>query len=298
MRYSPEALQAFVQTAESGSFSAAARALGKSQSTISMAIANLEIDLGLSLFDRSGHKPRLTGAGQRVLAQAQEILQASQRLDELAMRLASHVEPRLSMAISDFWQADHHEQLLNRFSERFPDIEFECMIAEDEDVIALLQQGRAHLGVIRSQPRLPGEIALSRLQIKPEIAIWLHHAHPLAGRAQLTLNDLRPLRQLRLNTWQHNDRPQATGRVWSAPSYLLLLEMAEQGFGWAELPRWLVAQFGHDLLRELPVAGWPQQINVDAVWNRTRPPGPAGQWMLDQLCAQRAEPKGAGEEGR
>jgi len=82
MRYSPESLQAFVQTAESGSFSAAARALGKSQSTVSAAVANLEIDLGFSLFDRRGRQPSLTEAGQRALAQVREILAASQRLDE------------------------------------------------------------------------------------------------------------------------------------------------------------------------------------------------------------------------
>jgi DNA-binding transcriptional LysR family regulator len=294
MRYSPEALSAFVQTAESGSFSAAARALGKSQSTISTAIANLEIDLGLLLFDRSGRKPRLTDAGQRVLAQAQEILQAAQRLDELALRLADHVEPRLSMAISDVWQADHHELLLRRFSERYPDIEFECMIAEDEDVLALLQQGRAHLGVIRSQAQLPGDIAMSRLQIKPEIAVWLHQSHPLANQPQVTMEQLKTVRQLRLNTWLDNSRQQVAGRVWSAPSYLLLLEMAEQGFGWAMLPRWLVQQFGHHVLQELPVPGWPQQITVDAVWSRVTPPGPAGQWMRDQLCAQQAEEGGPG----
>ena len=47
MRYSPEALTAFVEAVDSESFSAAARRLRKSQSTISTAIANLEADLGV-----------------------------------------------------------------------------------------------------------------------------------------------------------------------------------------------------------------------------------------------------------
>ncbi len=74
MRFSPQSLEAFVQTVSSGSFSAAARALGKSQSTISMAIANLEDDLGFRLFDRSGRQPILTDQGRRALAQVQQIL--------------------------------------------------------------------------------------------------------------------------------------------------------------------------------------------------------------------------------
>ncbi len=54
---SQEVLLAFVQAATQGSFSAAARKLGRSQSTISAAVASLEIDLNLTLFDRSSRKP-------------------------------------------------------------------------------------------------------------------------------------------------------------------------------------------------------------------------------------------------
>ncbi|WP_313688952.1 LysR family transcriptional regulator [Pantoea sp.] len=286
MKYSPESLEAFVQTVASGSFSAAARALGKSQSTISSAVANLEDDLGFMLFDRQGRQPVITEQGQRALAQVQQILAASQRLDELAVRLAQGVEPRLSLAISDFWQADHHENLLTRFEARYPDIEFECMIAEDADVLDLLQAGRVHLGVVRAQPALPADIAVTRLQVGAQMAIYLHQDHPLAQQAQVNEGQLGDLRQLRLNTWVETREPMPAGRVWSAPSYLLLLEMAEQGFGWSVLPRWLVQQFGHQVLQELPVPGWPQHIAVEAVWSRRNPPGPAGRWMIDQLCAQ------------
>jgi len=289
MKYSPESLEAFVQTVASGSFSAAARALAKSQSTISSAVANLEDDLGFSLFDRSGRQPVLPEQGQRALAQVQQILAASQRLDELAVRLSQGVEPRLSLAISDFWQADHHENLLNRFEARYPDIEFECMIAEDADALDLLQAGRVHLGVVRAQPQLPPDLAVARLQVGAQMAIYLHQDHALSQLPQVSEGQLGELRHLRLNTWVQNRDPLPVGRVWSAPSYLLLLEMAEQGFGWSVLPRWLVEQFGHQVLKELPVPGWPQHIAVDVIWSRRNPPGPAGRWMIDQLCAQQPD---------
>lgn len=289
MKYSPESLEAFVQTVASGSFSAAARALSKSQSTISNAIANLEDDLGFTLFDRSGRNPVLTEHGQRAFAQVQQILAASQRLDELAVRLSQGVEPRLSLAISDFWQADHHENLLNRFEVRYPDIDFECMIAEDADALDLIQAGRVHLGVVRAQPQLPPDLAVARLQVGAQMAIYLHQNHALSQAQQVSEGQLGELRHLRLNTWVQNRDPLPAGRVWSAPSYLLLLEMAEQGFGWSILPRWLVEQFGHQVLKELPVPGWPQHIAVDVVWSRRNPPGPAGRWMIDQLCAQQPD---------
>jgi DNA-binding transcriptional LysR family regulator len=289
MKYSPESLEAFVQTVASGSFSAAARALAKSQSTISTAVANLEDDLGFTLFDRSGRQPVLTEHGQRAFAQVQQILAASQRLDDLAACLTEGVEPRLSLAISDFWQADHHVNLLTRFAELYPDIGFECMIAEDEDVLDLLQAGRVHLGVVRAQPKLPADLAMARLQVGAQMAIFLHQDHALSQLEQVSDEQLSELRQLRLNTWVQNREPLPAGRIWSAPSYLLLLEMAEQGFGWSVLPRWLVEQFGHQVLKELPVPGWPQNIAVDVIWSRRNPPGPAGRWMIDQLCAQQPD---------
>ncbi|MEM6160637.1 LysR family transcriptional regulator [Erwinia sp. P6884] len=287
MRYSPESLEAFVHTVECGSFSAAARTLRKSQSTISTAVANLETDLGFALFSRDARLPVLTENGQRALAQVREILAASAQLDDLAVRLTGEVEPRLSLAISDFWQADYHASLLQRFAGRYPDIEFECMVAEDADVIDLLQAGRAHLGVIRVQPDYPPGIITSRLQVKAEMALFLHQDHPLSQQDRVTAGDLNSVRQLCLNTWIEKERVQP-GSVWSAPSYWLLLEMAEQGFGWSILPRWMPHQFGHNVLKELPVTGWPQRISVDVVWSGRKPPGPAGRWMIDQLMAQRA----------
>ncbi|VTN11445.1 HTH-type transcriptional activator AllS [Raoultella terrigena] len=93
MRYSPEALTAFVEAVACGSFSAAARRLRKSQSTVSTAISNLEADLGVTLFDRSARQPVLTPQGEQVLSYVKAILAASDRLDELAISLSGETEP-------------------------------------------------------------------------------------------------------------------------------------------------------------------------------------------------------------
>lgn len=57
MQVSIEQLEAFAAAAEQGSFSAAGRALGKAQSAISTQVANLEIDLGVELFDARAAAP-------------------------------------------------------------------------------------------------------------------------------------------------------------------------------------------------------------------------------------------------
>ncbi|AKG72367.1 LysR family transcriptional regulator [Serratia fonticola] len=283
MRYSPEALLAFVEAAALGSFSAAARRLRKSQSTISTAIANLEADLGLTLFDRQARQPVLTEAGRKVLGHVQEILAASERLDALSIRLGDNIEPRLTIVFSDTYQPNHHDNLLKHFERRYQDIELECMIAEGEDVLDLLQTGRAHLGMLAVQPNYPPEIAVARLPEQTEMGLFVAHDHPLTLIPALTQAHLASSRQLYLNTYTSNSAPKPRGRAWSAPSYLMLLEMAEQGAGWAILPHWLVKQYGRQRLTELKIRGWPQTISVDAVWSKLTPPGPAGLWLLDRL---------------
>ncbi|EKN4808470.1 LysR family transcriptional regulator [Yersinia enterocolitica] len=281
MHYSPEALIAFVEAAALGSFSAAARKLRKSQSTIS--IANLEADLGLTLFDRQARQPVLTDHGRRVLSHVQEILAASERLDNLSIRLAGQVETRLTFVLSDTYQPTHHESLLRRFEQRYPDIEFECLIAEDDDVIDLLQLRRAHIGVVEVQQHYPPDIAASRLAEQTEMAIFVQRHHPLAQLSQVHPEQLATTRQLCLNTYNRTERNQSQGLIWSAPSYLMLMEMAVQGFGWAILPHWMVEQYSDKKLVALPITGWPKMISIDAVWSKKSPPGPAGYWLLDQL---------------
>lgn len=141
MRYSPEALTAFVETVAAGSFSAAARRLRKSQSTISTSIANLEADLGFELFDRSARHPVLTARGQQVLGYVQSILVASARLDELAVSLTAQTEARFTFVLSDTLNPAVLEEMMSQFDQRFPHTEFECLIGEEEDVIDLLQKG-------------------------------------------------------------------------------------------------------------------------------------------------------------
>ncbi len=290
MRHSPEALTAFAESAALGSFSAAARKLGKSQSTISSAIANLEIDLGLLLFDRSSRKPVLTGEGKALLGKVREILAASDRLDLAASQLGSGMEARLSVVWSDTYQSDRFEEILSAFEQRFPDLEFECLIAEHGDLVSLVQSGRAQIGVVGAQGSYPPDIGATTIAEQSEITLFAAVTHPLSGLKDITPDTLRKFRELRLATYLEPVSAQGIGRSWSAPSYLMLLEMAVLGFGWAAIPRWMVSRFAENKLQELDARGWPQRVPVDAVWSRQRALGRAGTWLLQEMLAASTVP--------
>ena len=69
-------LRTFIAAVDEGSFSAASRKLLRSQSVVSESIGNLEEQIGVQLFDRSGRYPRLTPAGLAVLSDARSIITA------------------------------------------------------------------------------------------------------------------------------------------------------------------------------------------------------------------------------
>ncbi len=256
----------------------------KSQSTISIAIANFEADVGCPLFERGGRHPTLNEAGRQVLSHVEAILDASAQLDALAVRLAENIEALVSVVMSDSYSVTFQGAVMARFAQHYPHTELRCGPSEDADVIELIQQGLAHVGILATQPSYPADVAVARLPEQAEFGVYVASGHPLAALPQVQTQHLENVRQLYIKTYApslHHGR----GQAWSAPDYLTLLEFAVRGFGWAELPRALVARFGSGLV-ELQVAGYPRRVDMDVAWSSRRALGPAGQWLVRQMLGQ------------
>jgi DNA-binding transcriptional LysR family regulator len=93
-----DALKVLNAIDQKGSFAGAAEALYKVPSALTYTMQKLETDLGVSLFDRTGQKAKLTPAGRLVLHEGQEILQAAVRLQEKVQQLDSGWETKIVMA--------------------------------------------------------------------------------------------------------------------------------------------------------------------------------------------------------
>src|SRR5580692_8701985 len=94
-----EQLRTLRAVAEAGSFSAAARKLGRVQAAVSQSIDRLEVQLGLRLFDRSGRVPRLTHHGEVIVAAAARIGGEVDALDDLVRSLKRGAETTLSIVV-------------------------------------------------------------------------------------------------------------------------------------------------------------------------------------------------------
>jgi DNA-binding transcriptional LysR family regulator len=116
MNLTLEALQILDAIARKGSFAAAAAALDKVPSAITYSIRKLEEDLDVLLYDRRGHRAKLTSAGEELLTQGRNLLHAAQDLENRVKRAASG------------WEADFHIVIdgIIRFEDLIPLIkEFE-----------------------------------------------------------------------------------------------------------------------------------------------------------------------------
>ena len=99
IRFDLDGMEALDAIDRCGSFAAAAAALHKTQPAVSYTIQQLEGSLGLRLFDRSGHRARLTPQGQAILREGRELLVRARRLEALARQLDAGWEPRLTVVV-------------------------------------------------------------------------------------------------------------------------------------------------------------------------------------------------------
>ncbi len=143
MNLSLNNLAMFIKIADTGSFSAAARSMGKAQSAVSTAVANLEIDLGVELFNRKGKFPVLTREGKVLLREARQIANGCQVFMERARSFEDGVDATLRIAVDEIISHKLLMDLLEKFGEKFPATELELLYGVMSDIQTMVTQGRA-----------------------------------------------------------------------------------------------------------------------------------------------------------
>lgn len=156
-------LRTFVTVAERASMTAAANALHLTQGAVSQQIKRLEDQIGCVLFARDRKRLRLTGAGERLVDQAQRLLGLN---DELCAELFSDpIEGRVRLGIPYDLVGNGIAGVLKRYAERHPRIEVSLFCASSPDLLAALAKGGIDLA-LAEEPVGPtaGEcIAVERL---------------------------------------------------------------------------------------------------------------------------------------
>jgi len=284
-------IRTFIAAAEEGSFSAAGRRLHRAQSVVSQAIANLEGQFGITLFERSGRYPVLTEAGQQLLADARAVTFVMDALKSRARDMASGVEPELSVAIDVMFPMVVLTKAAASFGERFPATSLRLYVEALGGVAKAVKDGQCRLGVMGTLPLNIPELITERL-LDVKMVFVAAPTHPLAQLAgpltecivaqhtQLVLTDRtelskgREFRVISPRNWRLAD-------LGAKHAFLLA------GLGWGGMPYAMVERdISEGTLKELqlldsPVTG--EIMPMLTTYRADMPLGPAGRWFVDQL---------------
>ncbi|MFN3883117.1 MAG: LysR family transcriptional regulator [Nitrincola lacisaponensis] len=236
MNWTLDQLLAFVTAAEQGSFSAAARQLHKAQSRISSAIANLELDLGFELFDRSSKFPTLTPLGKEMLPEARAVINQCLRLDARALTAANQEPISLRIAIDEALPLKTIHSVLCQVGSVFPDTHFVITSGAQDDIARAIANHKADIGFMISNSALPPKLTLQPLGYFKKILI-VGNQHSLAKEGLLTLAQLQQHRQFVLcNRSGENRETALSPDHWDIDSYYLICDLVSQNQGWAIVP--------------------------------------------------------------
>ena len=152
MDWTIEQLLAFATAAEKGSFSAAARCLGRAQSVVSTHIAALEDTIGGELFDRSSRFPTLTVVGRALLPEAQAVLRQSHRFELCALAQAGDKALHLNISLSHGISFRGISETIAALTLRYPYVTGSCQMKPTDEVWSDVKEGRAQLGLLLGDP--------------------------------------------------------------------------------------------------------------------------------------------------
>jgi DNA-binding transcriptional LysR family regulator len=285
---SVDQLLVLLTVAEAGSFTAAAKRLGRATSAVSYAIDTLEAQLGLSLFDRgTTRKPKLTQQGEAVVSEARAVAHSIETLRARVRGFLDALEPEVSLAVDSMLPSDRLTKLLRDFHAQFPTVPVRLLVETLGGVERVVRNGDAGIGVgSLMHMEMTGfrRIALEGVRLVPVAA----PTHPLANASetnppqaldfvQLVLSEQpagasRDFGVVSLNTWHISDQ---------AVRHKLLLA----GLGWCAMPEPTVrADIESGKLVRLKLPEWRGgEYTLQAIHKIDTPPGPAGRWLIERL---------------
>jgi DNA-binding transcriptional LysR family regulator len=284
-------LRTFIAAVDEGSFSAASRKLLRAQSVVSETIGNLEDQIGVQLFDRSGRYPKLTPAGSAILGDARSIITGVDLLKARAKGISVGLEPELSVVIDVFYPIDAITQVAKEFRQKYPGVALRIYVEALGGAIQPVLDGRCSIGVIGSLPVIPDTVTHERM---PGIAFLMvaSRDHALAShRGKIPREVLAKHTQIVLTDRSELSAGREVGvmspATWRLADLFAKHHFILNGLGWGGMPLHAVRKdLEEGRLAVLPIEDVPPDgliLAMSAVWQTKSPPGPAGRWFVDRL---------------
>ncbi len=178
-------VRTFIHVARLGSFSAAARALGMTQSTISLQMKSLEAEMNAELFDRSERRPTINGRGHAFLERAEEVVRLYDQLglavtgyDDLAGSLKFGAVGSVATGILP--------EALRRLREAHPNLQTRVTCGLSADLVMQVDCGDLDAAIVSSPPSaLAPNLVWTPVNDEPLVVIAAKNSGSEKGRELL-----------------------------------------------------------------------------------------------------------------
>jgi DNA-binding transcriptional LysR family regulator len=291
-------LKVFLTVVEAGSFAAAGRRLNRATSAISYTVANLEQQLGVTLFDRERtRRPTLTEAGMAVIAEARTVSLGVDNLRARVKGLREGLEAEVALVVDVMLPTPRLVDAMRGFEAAFPTVALRLHVEALGAVTHLVHSGVAGIGI--SGPLDVEAPDIERIEAGGvDLIPVAAPSHPLAGsrkiapgaarnHAQLVLSDRSELTKGRdfgvigLKSWRLADL---------GAKHALLLA----GLGWGNMPEPMVRDdIKTGRLKRLALPEWSTAFYaLHAIHRTDTPPGPAAAWMIQRFREQASDAPG------
>lgn len=183
-------LEVFAAAARHESVSRAADELHMAQPAVSIAIARLEDSLGLSLFERTGRRIRLTAEGARLHREAEDLLARAAAMEQSSAKLEALESGELSIACPSMLATYYLPQLLAGFLANYPGLQASITQAGTGRIEQMLLDDALEAGVITvQQGSSHGDLELRQL-LSERVVVLMAPDHPWANRRYLDVSRL------------------------------------------------------------------------------------------------------------
>ncbi|RMX04284.1 LysR family transcriptional regulator [Corticibacter populi] len=283
-------LRYFIALAEELHFGRAAQRLAISQPPLSVAIRQLEEDMGARLFERNSKEVRLTAAGEHLLPRAHQLLADTKEIAAevrgVAQGQGGHL--RVGFVASSIYRG--LPQALQQFQRQHPQVRLDITELNTSEQVTAISAGRLDFGLVHGS-HLPGNLH-SSLLVKEPFLCCLPAGHPLARQDPI---DLRSLEGERLILFSRSASPlyheQVLGLLRSAGvepehlhevrHWLTVVALVSRGLGVALVP-YAMRRTRLPGTVFLPLAGRHPPSATLAIW-RKGPANPLIEVLLDAI---------------
>ncbi len=239
-------LEYFEAAARTGSISGAAVQLGRNRSTVSMAIAALEDELGAELFVRRGNSLTLSPVGEHILDDCARIIARSNSIIERCARGEETAGQELRIGRDDVLSENFWRHVIRSIRRARPDVRLSMRYAESDVLPELVREGQLDIAYFIASGRSgPASGLYSRVIARIGMRMMVARGHPLAAMSYVADADLSILPQITyLDSTQHERfHLDAMGSERIAlSSFELGKDAICDGLGWGYVPESLLSE--------------------------------------------------------